>query len=64
MMNAPISSREENLYDCVQSLISAEPRARDYYLSLDEREQGEVILHADSVCSFERMQNFVRNMRG
>lgn len=58
-----ISSREETLYDCVQSLLSAEPRARDYYMRLGEREQGEIILHADSVCSYERMQNFVRGMR-
>ena len=59
----PISSREETLYDCVQSLLSAEPRAKEYYLALDEREQGEVILHADSICSYERLQNFVSGMR-
>ncbi|MDR3765614.1 MAG: hypothetical protein Q3Y08_01060 [Butyricicoccus sp.] len=59
----PISSREETLYDCVQSLLAAEPRAKECYLALDEREQGEVILHADSICSYERLQNFVSGMR-
>ncbi len=59
----PISSHEETLYDCVQSLLSAEPRAKDYYLSLNEQEQGEVILHADSVCSYERLKNFVTGLR-
>ena len=63
-MQEPVSSRGETLYDCVQSLISAEPRAKEYYLSLDEREQGQMILHADSVCSYERMQKFVQNLRG
>lgn len=60
----PISSRGETLYDCVQSLLAAEPRAKEYYLSLDERAQGEVIQHAGSVCSYERLKSFVSGLRG
>ncbi|MBS6547074.1 MAG: hypothetical protein KH319_06815 [Butyricicoccus pullicaecorum] len=63
-MQEAISSKEEALYDCVQSLIAAEPRAKEYYLSLSEQEQGQMILHADSICSYERMQNFVNHLRG
>lgn len=62
-MTESISSHEKTLYDCVQSLISAEPRAKSFYMALDEREQGHIMLHADTVCSYEDLESFVRQIR-
>ena len=62
-MKEEIVSKEETFYDCVQSLISAEPRAKAFYMTLDEREQGKIILHADTVCSYTELERFVQDMR-
>lgn len=62
-MNENISSREEALYDCVQSLISAEPQAKAFYLALDEREQGHILLHSDTICTMGELESFVRQIR-
>lgn len=57
------SSREETLYDCVQSLIAAEPQAKTLFMTLDERTQGHMLLHADSICSYAALQNAVQQLR-
>lgn len=62
-MNDSISSREERLYDCVQSLLSAEPQAKEFYMTLDEREQGHIMQHSDTICSIGELEKFVRKIR-
>lgn len=62
-MKNPVSSHEECLYDCVQSLLSAEPHAKTYFMSLDEREQGHIMLHSDTICSMTDLESFVRQIR-
>lgn len=55
------SGSSETLYDCVQSLLAAEPRAQEYFLTLPEDAQGHINLHADSVCSYERLKRFAES---
>lgn len=55
------SAMQETLYDSVQSLLAADPRAKAYFLTLSEAQQGWIQQHSDRVCSYERLRQYGEN---
>lgn len=51
-------STQETLYDCVQSLLADDPRAKDYFMQLNEAQQGWVQQHSSEICSYERLLQY------
>lgn len=49
-------------YENINSLISHDQEAKEYYMSLNEKLQGALNLHSDSIHTFEDLKYYVKKL--